>query len=206
MNYYTVLASFYDLLDAMLFAQKGVNPRRVIEEAIPNNRLRVLDMCCGTFENGAVIARRDRSNLVFGIDRSRDMLREANKKVQANDLHNVRLICGDATNTHMEESSFDCIIIGLVLHECSPELCAKFLAEARRLLKPNGTLYVLEWEKEHSIGRRIAFAPLYVLEALYSKTFRRFYHSDKEKYFKKHGFHVVNKTYCNYSAVYELKL
>ena len=80
MNIYTFLSWEYDLLDTIWFGENGINPRDVIESIIPNKNCRILDMCCGTLCNGIPIAKANPKCKVYGIDRSRDMLREFSRR------------------------------------------------------------------------------------------------------------------------------
>ena len=75
MNFYSVISGAYDLLDVLYFSERGKNPRKVIQDMIPNKNVKVLDLCCGTFSNGISIARCNPNNKVFGIDLNRDMQR-----------------------------------------------------------------------------------------------------------------------------------
>ena len=113
MNIYSFLSIGYDLLDRIWLSEKGNDPRRVIESILPNEKCKVLDMCCGTFTNGLSIARKNPNNLVVGLDRSKPMLREGKRKVIREGLNNVKLLCRDATDTKLREGSFDYIIIGI---------------------------------------------------------------------------------------------
>lgn len=201
MNIYTFLSLEYDLLDVIWFREKGINPRKVIEDTIPDKKVRILDMCCGTLSNGLSIAKSKPSCEILGIDRSPEMLREARRKIKKSSLQNISVLEADATDSKLEEKSFDYIIIGLVLHECSPELRVGILKEAHRLLKDDGKLIVLEWEREDGTFRKIKYSPLYALEVINCKSFKEFFNCDKTEYFKANGFDVVNRTHCNYSTV-----
>lgn len=201
MNLYTFMSLEYDLLDVIWFREKGINPRDVIQNIIPDESCMILDMCCGTLSNGISIARCKPECRIIGIDRSSEMLREARRKIKKNNLQNIEVIEADATASQMEEKSFDYIVIGLVLHECSPELRDGILKEARRLLKDDGKLIILEWEKEDRKMRAVKYAPLYALEVLNCRDFKEFYNCDKTEYFNKHGFSMINQTHCNYSSV-----
>lgn len=64
MNIYSFLSVGYDLLDRIWLSEKGNDPRRVIESILPNEKCKVLDMCCGTFTNGLSIARKNPNNLL----------------------------------------------------------------------------------------------------------------------------------------------
>jgi len=202
MNIYSFLSPGYDILDITWFSDKGDNPRDVIRRIIPNRKCRVLDLCCGTFSNGIQIAKNNPRNFIVGIDRSPEMLRKAKSKVRKDNLKNCRFRCCDASETGIKDSSFDYIILGLVLHECNDRQWKDILSEAGRLLKENGRLIVLEWDAQRKTGRKIKFAPLYAAEAMLNPGFfREFYHSDKRKFFRKYGFEITDSYECNYSSV-----
>ena len=183
-----------------------VTDRHAIEELIPNEKCKVLDLCCGTFTNGLFIAKKNPKNLVVGLDRSEPMLREGRRKIDKAGISNVELMCLDATKTGIEEESFDYAIIGLVLHECNPELWKSILAETRRILKPNGRIIILEWERPDNLKQRIKFAPLYITEVLCNPGyFKEFYQADKTDFFKGYGFETEQRIGCNYTTVLSLK-
>lgn len=206
MNLYSFISISYDLLDKIWFSDKGKNPRDVIEKLIPDEKCTVLDMCCGTFSNGLPVAKKNPNNRVIGLDRSEAMLKEAKGKIRKAELKNVELLCRDATQTGLEDDSFDYIIIGLVLHECNAELWKGILGEAHRLLKNDGRLIILEWDKQIATSRKIKFAPLYLTEVLGNpKYFKEFYYSDKSKFFGKYRFEMLEKHECNYTAVMMMK-
>ena len=206
MNLYTFLSIGYDLLDKIWLSEKGRNPRKVIEDILPNKKCKVLDMCCGTFTSGLSIAKKNPNNLVVGLDRSKPMLREGMRKVKKENLKNVKLVCRDALNTGIIDSTFDYVIIGLVLHECNPDLWAGILREAYRILKDNGHLIILEWEKQSDIKRKIKYAPLYLAEVMNNPGyFKEFFRADKKEFFTKHGFETEQHINCNYTMVLSLK-
>lgn len=205
MNIYSIISKAYDLLDITYFNETGKNPRKIIMEMIPNKEITILDMCCGTLSNTITIAKEKPDIKVVGLDLSKDMLRVAKKKLYKQHIRNVYLKCADATKTKMKKQSFDYIIIGLVLHESSPELIKGMLQEAYRLLKDDGHLIVLEWEPPKKYVQTLKFLPLYLGERLNCKTFKQFYTADKELYFRKYGFRVEQKEYCNYSIVLNMK-
>lgn len=205
MNIYGMISKAYDLLDIMYFNEKGKNPRQVIMDIIPDSKINILDMCCGTLSNSIAIAKCKPDTRIVGLDLSRDMLRVAKKKLYKRQIKNVYLKCADATKTEMKKQSFDYIIIGLVLHESSPELIKGMLHEAYRLLKDNGNLIVLEWEAPKKLYQTVKFFPLYLGERLNCKTFKQFYAADKELLFRKYGFVVEQKEHCNYGIVMNMK-
>ena len=200
MDKYDKIASRYDWLDSVYFSERGANPRQAVMEMLPAGRARVLDLCCGTLPNTLAAARARPELEIVGVDRSEGMLRAAGRRLAALGLENVRLLRADAADTGLPAESFDCVILGLVLHENSESFNAALLGEARRLLTPAGSLIVLEWERERTLLRRMKFAPLYLAERLNSGGFKTFYRADKSAYLASHGFEVERAVCCNYSV------
>lgn len=98
--------------------------------------------------------------------------------------------------------TFDVVLISLVLHETQTELASKIIKDAKRVLKDNGMLIVVEWEQPKSIFQRICFLPIYLCEP---KGFRKFLHRDMHEYFKQYGLQVIDEVSCNYSKVLVIK-
>ena len=205
MDHYSSIARAYDFLDKRYFSEPGKNPRQTILNMIPDGKIRILDLCCGTLSNSIAIARHRPAGQVVGLDLSRGMLREAERKLSEQRLTNVDLRWADAAKTGLEGQSFDCVIIGLVLHELSPQSAEAVLREAHRLLRDAGRLIVLEWEPPQKLSQRVKFFPLYLGELLNCKTFRQFYTADKERLFRNYGFLVEQQEHCNYTVVLNMK-
>ena len=205
-RFYKIISKVYDILDRMYFTSGGRNPREIIGEMIQKDNAKVLDMCCGTFANGLIVADNKPGCMVVGLDRSKPMLRKAKQKVEDKGLKNVKLICRDATDTGIKSNAFDYIIIGLVLHECNPELWEAILSEAGRLLKDDGRLIILDWDIQESIRGKLKFSPLYVCESLATpKHFKEYYYSDKRIFFNNYGFELERMERCDVTFVASFK-
>lgn len=207
---YKIMSPGYDILDKTFFRNNGRkdgrNPREVLAELIPNEKSMVLDMCCGTGSNGINVAIKNPNVMVVGLDRSKSMLLKARQKVNSLGLNNVKLICRDATDTGLKSEIFDYIIIGLALHECNPDLWNGILSEAHRLLKKDGHLIILDWERQKGISNKIKFAPMYITETICTpKYFREYFNSDKEVFFSRFGFKAEKNIRCKYTFVMSLK-
>lgn len=203
-NIYRILSKVYDLLDIFYFNIKGVNPRKIILDLIPDKQVKILDLCCGTGADILDIALQKQNTEIIGIDLSESMLEVGKEKIAGRNIPNISFQQGDATDISLQSGSIDYIIIGLVLHEISPELAKKMLQEAYRLLKEDGKLIILEWERQKSLLRRMKFEPLRFLEVVNCSTFKNFYSMDKPTYFREHGFITKSQYHCNYTTVLEL--
>lgn len=103
--------------------------------------MRCLDLCCGTGAVTLSLARK--TNFVVGLDFNFNMLKIAQKKIKESGLQGrTKLIKGDAMNLPFKNGVFDVVTIAFGLRNV-PD-AAKTIAEAFRVLKPNGKLAILE--------------------------------------------------------------
>ena len=199
---YQFISKGYRLLDLVYFRKKGTSPRQALQSMIPNEKVKVLDICCGTGENSIEVAKNHPKAQIVGIDLSKEMLSFAKKNIARHKLNNIRVKVGDAIATGFKDKLFDHAIISLVLHEVEEDLADGILSEAKRVLKDEGELIVLEWEIPKKLGQRIIFLPIQLLEP---KPFKKLMRVNKAEYFKAHGFELIEEVHCDYSCVYRMK-
>ena len=99
----------------------------------------------------------------LGIDQSREMLAVARVNLERAGLDNSRVRLGDMYQLALPDASFDAVVIHQVLHYADRPAAA--IAEAARLLRPHGTLVLvdfaphgLEFLREEHAHRRLGFA------------------------------------------------
>ncbi len=199
---YKALSKIYDLLDVIYFRNNKHNPRSILIDYINQNDDMILDICTGTASNAISIANRKKDTRIIGIDISKEMLQIAEKKIKKQGLNNIKLFKMNATQTSFKDNTFNVIVISLVLHELPEELANNMLLEAKRILKPDGKLLVLEWEEPQSILKKILFYPIRKLEP---KGFEQFLRLDMNSYFERVGFIISEMKHCDYTKVLNLK-
>lgn len=128
-------AKIYDPI--LYFALKNI--RQDIIRLIPDHDARILDLCCGTGDQLKKLSDAGFSNLT-GMDLSTEMLKVARK---GNKIANL-LEC-DVQHTGLPGASFDIIIISLAVHEKPAQMQNNMLAEAKRLLAPDGQLILVDF-------------------------------------------------------------
>ena len=107
----------------------------------------VLDLGCGPANQLGLIASLNPDVNFIGVDLSEEMLAMAERNLQTNGIGNVTLRRGDITDLSMfGETSVDAIFSTVVLHHL-PDEAALFrcFAEVRRVLKPEGGLYLVDF-------------------------------------------------------------
>lgn len=108
---------------------------------------RVLDLACGPAHQLAQIAAFNPDVHFVGIDASPTMLECARNTLQRSNIRNVELRYGDMTRlADVEGDSVDCVISTMSLHHLPDQtaLCAT-LREVRRVLKPQGRFYLVDF-------------------------------------------------------------
>jgi demethylmenaquinone methyltransferase/2-methoxy-6-polyprenyl-1,4-benzoquinol methylase len=136
----------YDLMNRIMTGGRDVAWRRIaVREALrgqPESACHVLDVATGTGD--LAIALRDAGGgRVVGLDFSTPMLAAAARKDGAASVdRRVRWVQGDATTLPFREVAFDAVTVAFGLRNMPSYLGA--LAEMERVLRPGGTLVVLE--------------------------------------------------------------
>ena len=141
------IAGRYDLLNHLLSGQMDKRWRRLVAKRLQQTlfpgQMKILDVACGTGDLSLELF--DTINAqVVGTDFCRPMLDIAAKKV-AKSQSGIPLIEGDALRLPFLDRSFDGVTIAFGLRNLSD--VEGGLTELLRVLKPGGSLAVLEFSK-----------------------------------------------------------
>jgi ubiquinone/menaquinone biosynthesis C-methylase UbiE len=101
--------------------------------------MKVLDIGCGTGTHLALY--QEQGCEVHGIEQSPAMMAEAERKLSGKAV----LVSEDATRMSYADKTFDLAILSLVLHETSPEVRSRLLAEAARVIGPEGGILIIDY-------------------------------------------------------------
>ena len=153
---FDAIASRYDLLNRVL--SLGIDQhwrRRVVDRLRGRPSRRILDVATGTADL-ALQALRIEPEEVVGIDLSEAMLERGRSKVEQRGASDrVRLERADAEDLPFEDGTFDAATVGFGVRNF--ENLQAGLTEIARVLRPGGTLVVLEF----STPRRFPIKQLY---------------------------------------------
>jgi demethylmenaquinone methyltransferase / 2-methoxy-6-polyprenyl-1,4-benzoquinol methylase len=184
---YKMIAKIYDLMDTIGFPIKKYNPRLGLAGHIPNENISVLDVCFGTGNTGISIAARNDGNKVVGIDISEQMLKVAQNKIRREKLDNITLIYMDAARINLKEE-FDVVTTSLSLHEMPKDIMNSVISGMGRVLKSDGKMNIIEWDKPKSfLGFAIFMFFPYLFEP---KGFGDFLRLDWKNYLKQYGLKI----------------
>lgn len=112
---------------------------RILKQKSPEN---ILDIATGTGDLAINLVETGASKIV-GLDISKGMLEVGKTKVVKKQLEGkVEMVVGDSENLQFEDGTFDAVTVAFGVRNF--ENLDKGLSEIYRVLKPNGTLVVLE--------------------------------------------------------------
>lgn len=139
------IAGKYDLLNHVLSVNIDKRWRRLVREnladILADENALVLDVACGTGDLSIELASHAKAKII-GTDFCRPMLKIADEKTGRAALP-VPYLEADAMQLSFANESFDAVTIAFGLRNLSN--FSDGLAELRRILKPGGTLVVLEF-------------------------------------------------------------
>ncbi|NLL70629.1 MAG: class I SAM-dependent methyltransferase [Epulopiscium sp.] len=195
---YKLISKLHCMIDIFYFYNQDRSPRKSMICSLPKGEIKVFDMCTGIATNAIFVAKSNPQATVIGVDVSRDMLRIAQRRIDKEHLGNVQLHRMDATKTSYESESFDVVIISFVLHELNDKYATKIVKEAKRIVKQEGVIVVIEWERPKKILQKIKFRILHLFEP---EEFREFIMYDLQQYLSNHGLQIKKRIHCDYSQV-----
>ncbi len=130
--------------------KKILNPSK-IKYLFTGNKIKVCDLGCGNGFFAIPICRWLRGKgEVIGVDISDQMLRELGMHARKMGIDNLILKRSDEYMIPLSSKSMDIVFMACVLHEVKS--ARRFLSEAKRILKDDGKLIVIDWKRRRTQG------------------------------------------------------
>ncbi len=114
-----------------------------------------LDLCCGTGD----LCRHIKKGMICGTDIDAKILEYAKSR-----LPYVPFICADGERLPFKKDKFQSVVISYALHEKSPLVREKMIYEAKRVLKNNGELMIIDYENPRDFQSRLGRILTYFIE------------------------------------------
>ncbi|MCI0660341.1 MAG: ubiquinone/menaquinone biosynthesis methyltransferase [Acidobacteria bacterium] len=146
---FETIASRYDFFT--VFYSYGMDrswKRKLIEMLNLLGDEKVLDIACGTGDITLALGEHLHSGDAIGLDIIQAMIEIAESKRHAKNVSNVSFHRGDAMSLPFTDDSFDCVTCGYALRNVPDVELA--LCEIKRVLKPGGCFYSLDFAHPHS--------------------------------------------------------
>ncbi|NES78680.1 MULTISPECIES: class I SAM-dependent methyltransferase [Okeania] len=109
----------------------------------------ILDVACGTGEFERLLLDKNLKQEIIGVDISENMLNVARKKYQA--YSNVKFQQASVHSLPFNSHSFDVVVCANSFHFFDKPQVA--LGEMKRVLKPNGKVIIIDWNKDYFVCR-----------------------------------------------------
>ena len=110
----------------------------------------ILDVACGTADSTVQIAKKIENAKVYGIDISENMLEIGIDKVKKMNLNDrISFSLSSAESIDFQDNTFDAVLVAFGVRNFSDR--RQGLNEILRVLKPDGTLMVLELSEPQSV-------------------------------------------------------
>lgn len=153
---FDAIAGEYDILNRVISLGIDIRWRKKVVKKLSGKSLDcVLDIATGTGDLALALTK-TKAKKIIGLDISPGMLELGRQKVIKKNLENtIEMVIGDSEALPFEAHSFDAITVAFGVRNF--ENLDKGLAEIYRVLKPGGTLVVLET----SVPTRFPFKQFY---------------------------------------------
>jgi ubiquinone/menaquinone biosynthesis C-methylase UbiE len=124
-----------------------LNPEEILDLVELSENSVVADIGSGTGFFTIPASKRVAKGRVYAIDINDGMHRILDEKLLAEKINNVLSVTSTEETIPIDDSEVDFAYIGNTLHELIGDLT---LREILRILKPEGTIFVVDWKKEDS--------------------------------------------------------
>lgn len=140
------IAPKYDLLNHVLSMKIDVIWRKNLVKWLKENQpQKILDVATGTGDLAIAIEKETQSNIV-GLDLSQQMLNVGIEKIKNLGLsQKIEMMKGDAEHLPFEDNTFDAVSCAFGVRNF--ENLEQGLKELRRVVKPEKSIYILEFSK-----------------------------------------------------------
>jgi ubiquinone/menaquinone biosynthesis C-methylase UbiE len=124
-----------------------LNPEDILDSVGPSDDSVIADIGSGTGFFTIPASKRVPKGRVYAFDINPGMHKILEEKLYARKINNVTVVTSTEEEIPLGNSEVDFAYIGNTLHELKDGLT---LREVLRILKPTGSLYVVDWKKEDS--------------------------------------------------------
>ena len=158
------LTSYFDIFLRSLMQEVKIK-NQFIEFAQVKREEKILDFGCGTGNLLFMLAARYPNNELIGVDIDENILKIAHEKLLNKNMI-IHLDNYNGTKLPYEDNHFDKVLSSLVIHHISTENKLLIFEELRRVIKPGGKIFILDFAKQKSIYSKTIVQILRKLEPI----------------------------------------
>lgn len=130
-----------------------LNPQQILKNISLTESMVACDFGCGSGGWVIPLAKELKSGIVYGVDILEDAISALSGKASAEKLFNIKTIVGNVEKgIKMPDNYFDLVLMTNLLFQVDDKYGV--LTEAKRVLKNNGIVLIVDWEIDAPIGSR----------------------------------------------------
>ena len=141
--------------------------RKAAEMIGENKKLKIIDIATGTGAHAYELAKLGHE--VVGIDLDKKMLAKTSRKTSTK--LKLSFLYGDGTNLPFKADEFDIATISFAMHDVPAEIGVKILKEAKRVIKKDGFIYIVDYDQLGTCRSKILYAIALIYESPNYKPF-----------------------------------
>lgn len=120
-------------------------PEQILNEFLTSPRMVLADMGCGVGYYSIPAGKILTGGSVYAIDLQQNMVDKTLERASEQGLANVHGVTASATELPLEDNTVDAVLMSMMFHDVPEQ--DRMLSEAKRILKSQGTLYMVEWDR-----------------------------------------------------------
>lgn len=128
-----------------------LNPSEVLKKIKLKDNMTAADFGCGSGGWAIPLAKKLEDGKVYALDILEEPLSALKVKINLNKISNIKTVLTDVEKgTEIFEQSCDLVLMTNLLFQVEDK--KKVFEEAKRILKKNGRILVVDWQEESSLG------------------------------------------------------
>ncbi len=135
-----------------------VNPNEILKQFLLRSNMTAADFGCGSGGWTIPLAKILQDGMVYAIDVLQEPLSALKGKMMIEKINNITLIHSDIEGKQgstLTDSSVDLVLMTNLLFQCEDK--RKIFQEAKRVLKDNGKIVVVDWLKDNPLTKEIEY-------------------------------------------------
>ena len=153
-----------------LFCRDDYVKKQLLNCIQGQHNLKILDVACGPGKLPRLLAQQQGPCChITGIDIDPEMVAKASEETKQYSLNQqITILQGDCTKLHelFAPATFDVVIESLMFHHLTDSQKRAAVAEIKRVLKPGGVFYFVDWVKPESLYSKVAFNIVKILDGV----------------------------------------
>lgn len=130
-----------------------LNPQQILKNISLKEDMVACDFGCGSGGWVIPLAKQLKSGMVYAVDILDTAVSALNGRASSEKIFNIKTVIGDIEEgVKMPNEYFDLVLMTNLFFQLENK--EKVLEEAKRLLKNNGMILVVDWEKDAPLGSK----------------------------------------------------